>query len=220
MTDIKTGEALFAEGRIEEAEKCFLELFEKDQDNPEILNNLGVVEHAKGAVKDAEELFLKALAIKEDYLEALLNLVDLYQNAKRWKEASVHLERSIEIENKDANLFNQLGLIYLEMDDTVKAQVALKKSLELDPEQKTVRDSLNALKIQNPVELASRDQIREDYSHHQLSKTELPKTDNLMKEPKAPRVSRNGRPTVCVGLPVYNGGRLLSQAIESKISKI
>jgi len=220
MTDIKTGEALFAKGRIEEAEKCFLELFEKDQDNPEILNNLGVVEHAKGAVKDAEEFFLKALAIKEDYLEALLNLVDLYQNAKRWKEASVHLERSIEIENKDANLFNQLGLIYLEMDDTVKALPALKKSLELNPEQKTVRDALNALKKQNPVEMASRDQIREDYSHHQISKKELPKTVNLMKEPIAPSlISHNIVPIVCVGLPVYNGGKTLSQAIESILSQ-
>ena len=220
MTDVKTGETLFAEGKAEEAEKCFLDLLKKHPSNAEALNDLGVIQHAKGAVKDAEEFFLKALAIKEDYLDALLNLVDLYQNAKRWKEASVHLERSIEIENKDANLFNQLGLIYLEMDDTVKALPALKKSLELNPEQKTVRDSFNALKIQNPVELASRDQIREDYSHHRLSKTELPKTNSLMKEPKAPRVtSRNGRPAVCVGLPVYNGGTLLSQAIESILSQ-
>ncbi|HUT72264.1 MAG TPA: glycosyltransferase [Desulfatiglandales bacterium] len=219
MTDVKTGETLFAEGKVEEAEKCFLDLLKKDPSNTEALNDLGVIQHAKGNVKGAEDLFLKAIAAKQEYLDARLNLVDLYQDAKRWSEAAIQLEKFISICNHDHNVFNQLGLIYLEMDDTVKAQVALKKSLELNPEQKTVRDSLNALQIQNPVELASRDQISEDYSNHHLSNTELPKTDNLRKKPKAPRVSRNGRPTVCVGLPVYNGGRLLSQAIESILSQ-
>jgi len=145
MTDVKTGEALFAEGKVEKAEKCFLDLLENDPMNAETLNNLGVVQHTKGNIQEAEDFFLKALAAKEDCLEALLNLVDLYQNAKRWKEASVHLERSIEIENKDANLFNQLGTIYLEMAETEKARVTLKKSLELNPDQQIVADSLRAL---------------------------------------------------------------------------
>jgi len=142
---IKQGEALFAEGKIEEAEKCFLDLLENDPMNAETLNNLGVIQHAKGNVKGAEDLFLKAIAAKEEYLDALLNLADLYQNTKRWKEACIHLEKCIEIENTDPNLFNQLGTIYLEMAETEKARVTLKKSLELNPDQQIVADSLRAL---------------------------------------------------------------------------
>jgi len=186
---LKQGEALFAEGKIEEAEKCFLSLLEKNSEDVEALNNLGVLHYARGNIEEVENYLLKALAIKEDYSDALLNLADLYQKAKRWKEAAIQLEKFISINNHDYNVFNQLGLVYLEMDNTVKALPALKKSIELNPEQKTIKDSLSAL-------------------------------EHSTERPKAPKViSPNTQPTVCVGLPVYNGGNLLSQAIESILSQ-
>lgn len=185
---IKQGEALFAEGKIEEVEKCFLDFLDQNPEDAEAFNNLGVIHHTRGNVQEAEGYFLKAVEAKEDYPDFLLSLSNLYQNAKRWEEGAIQLEKYITIDNQDHNIFNQLGMIYLEMDDTVKALPVLKKSLELNPEQKTVRDALNALKKQNLVEMASGDQIREDYSHHQISKKELPKTVNLMKEPTAPRI--------------------------------
>jgi len=189
MTDIKTGEALFAEGRIEEAEKCFLDLLKNDPKNPEILNNLGVIQHARGDVHGAEDCFLKALEAKEDYPDALLNLADLYQSTESCEKAANQLEKFIAIENQDMNAFNRLGMIYLEMGNTEKAEIALKKSLELNSEQKTVKESLSALK-------------------HSTKKSTAPRV-----------ISPNTQPTVCVGLPVYNGGTLLSQAIESILSQ-
>jgi tetratricopeptide (TPR) repeat protein len=145
MTDVKTGETLFSEGKIEEAEKCFLDLLKKEPTNAEALNDLGVMQHAKGNVKGAEDLFLKAIAAKQEYLDAYLNLVDLYQDAKRWSEAIAQLEECIQIENKDPNLFNMLGTFCLEMGNTEKARMALIKSLELNPDQELVRDSLMEL---------------------------------------------------------------------------
>ena len=142
---LKQGEALFAEGKIEEAEKCFLDLLDNDPTNAEILNNLGVIYHARGNVQEAEGCFLKAIEAKEDYPDALLNLADLYQNAKRWEEAALQLEKSIAIDDQDHNLYNQLGMVYLEMGNIEKARIALKKSLELNPDQETVRDSLKTL---------------------------------------------------------------------------
>ena len=189
MTTIKESEVLFAQGKIEEAEKCFLDLLKNDPKNPEILNNLGVIQHAKSNLQEAEGFFMQALASNEGYLDALLNLADLYQNAKRWKEAAVLLEKYIAIDNQDPNLYNQLGMVYLEMGNTEKAEIALKKSLELNSEQKTVKESLSALK-------------------HSTKKSTAPRV-----------ISPNTQPTVCVGLPVYNGGTLLSQAIESILSQ-
>lgn len=189
MTTIKESEALFAKGKIEEAEECFLELFEKDQDNPDILNNLGVIHHTRSDVHGAEDCFLKALEAKEDYPDALLNLANLYQDTKRWEEAAVQLEKYIAIENQNVDTFNQLGMIYLEMGNTEKAEIALKKSLELNSEQKIVKESLSALK-------------------HSTKKSTAPRV-----------ISPNTQPTVCVGLPVYNGGTFLSQAIESILSQ-
>ncbi len=217
---LKQGEALFAEGKIEEAKKYFSGLLENDPTNTEILNNLGVIFHRQANIERAEDFFLKALAIKEDYPDSLLNLADLYQNAKRWKEAALQLERCIAIDDQDHNLYNQLGMIYLETGNSEKTETALKKSLELYPQQATVRDALHTLKKQNQIEMASRDHMRDDCSHHQISKKELPKTVHLMKEPSAPGIrSHNRVPAVSVGLAVYNGGEFLGQAIDSILSQ-
>ncbi|MFH2043943.1 MAG: glycosyltransferase [Pseudomonadota bacterium] len=187
--NLQKGEALFMDGLLDEAETVFQEVLGLKPEHYEALNNLGAIYHTRGNVKEAEIYFFKALEFKENYPDALLNLADLYQNAKRWKEAAIQLEKSIAIDNNDHNLFNQLGMIYLEMDNTEKAKTVLKKSLELNPEQKTVKEYLNAL-------------------------------EHSMKKSIAPRIiSHNTQPTVSVGLPVYNGGNLISQAIESILSQ-
>ena len=186
---LKQGEALFAEGKVEEAEKCFLSLLEENPENEEVLNNLGVLHYANGNVEEAENYFLKALALKEDYSDALLNLADLYQSIKSWHKAANQLEKFITIENQNVDAFNRLGMVYLEMGNTEKARAALNKSLELNPEQEIVRESLSAL----------------------THSTEKPIAPSI--------ISRNRRPTVSVGLPVYNGGNLLTQAIESILSQ-
>jgi phenylacetate-coenzyme A ligase PaaK-like adenylate-forming protein/Flp pilus assembly protein TadD/glycosyltransferase involved in cell wall biosynthesis len=144
--EIKKGEALFADGQIDQAEAIFKSILKDQPDNYEVLNNLGVIHHARGNVREAEDYFLKALTVKEDYSEAILNLSDLYQNENRWEEAATKLEKCIAIDDQDPNLFNQLGLVYLEMGDTEKARIALKKSLDLNPDQDVVRESLSALK--------------------------------------------------------------------------
>ncbi|GEM_PF-885499 len=146
---LKQGEALFAEGKIDEAEKCFLDLLYLNPKNPEALNNLGAIYHTRGNFKEAENHFIKALEVKEDYPEALLNLADLYQKTKRWEEAALKLEKSITIMNQDYNLLNQLGLIYLEINDTLKAQEVLTKSIKINPDQDIVRQSIRELEKKN-----------------------------------------------------------------------
>jgi Flp pilus assembly protein TadD len=45
---LREGEALFSEGKIEEAERCFLDLLDNNPANPEILNNVGVIQYTRG----------------------------------------------------------------------------------------------------------------------------------------------------------------------------
>ena len=143
--EIKKGEALFADGQIDQAQATFELVLQNQPENHEALNNLGVIHHTKGNIQEAEDFFLKALNVEKDYLHALLNLSDLYQNAKRWKEAAVQLEKYIAIENKDIDTFNRLGMVYLEMGNIEKARAVLARSIELNPDQEAVRDSLKAL---------------------------------------------------------------------------
>lgn len=147
QTKLKEGERLFTEGKIKEAERCFLAFWEENPDNVEVLNNLGVIHHTQGNLQEAEQYFLKALAIKEDYLTARLNLADLYQATQRWPQAARQLEKYISIDNQNPNILNQLGAVYLEMANLEKkAQAVLTKSLALNPGQKTAKDLLAKLK--------------------------------------------------------------------------
>ncbi|MGR3293993.1 MAG: glycosyltransferase [Candidatus Scalindua sp.] len=184
--DLKRGEALFTEGKVEEAEEFFLRLLINDTTNSEILNNLGVIYHARKDHVKAEDYFLKACDVKDDHLDAMMNLVGLYQEAKRWEEAAILLEKCITLNPRELNCHLLLGRIYMEMDNSVKARVALTKVLELDPNQDMVRETLNS----------------------------------LCKSPSSPLIRPVRKsPTVCIGLPVYNGGELLSGAIESILSQ-
>jgi len=136
---IKQGEKLFDEGKIEKAEKIFLNLLEKNPEDGEFMNNLGAIYYAKGNLRKAEDFFIKAVATKNDYLDALLNLSDLYRNEKRWKDAACQLEKCILIRQDDPDLYNQLAMTYIECGDLINARNKIIKSLDLKPEQKDIQ---------------------------------------------------------------------------------
>ena len=150
MTDVKTGETLFSEGKVEEAEKCFLDLLKKEPTNAEAINDLGVIQHAKGNLQEAEDLFLKALAFKKDFLDALLNLADLYQNTKRWGDAAIQLKKCIAVKTQEPNFYNQLGIVYFEMGNIEKARDSLEKSLKINPDQEEIRSMVHSLEENKP----------------------------------------------------------------------
>jgi len=185
MSTLEEGEALFAQGKIEEAEKFFLDLLESDPKNAEILNNLGVIQHTKGNIHEAEDFFLEALAAKEDYLEALLNLVDLYQNANQKEKAADCMEKMLVFQENDHNLLNRLAFLYIEMNRKERAAELIKNSLRICPEQDALKETAERLKGQ------SHSDIRAHYPGEEHT------------------------PLISVGLPVYNGGKYLAEAIES-----
>lgn len=140
--EIERGEALFAEGQIDQAETLFQRVLENQPKNHEALNNLGAIHYIRGEINIAEDYFLKALAIKENYPDALLNLVKVYGKRKGWKEASVQLENYMSTSKKDLDLLSQLGIIYWQMGDSKKARdlwsAALNRSHDQD--NKSIRE--------------------------------------------------------------------------------
>jgi tetratricopeptide (TPR) repeat protein len=153
VTEDKTthAEALFAEGRVEEARGLFLGLLETDPSSTEVLNNLGVISHAQGKTQEAEQYFARALALKHDDLDAALNLATVYQESRRWTGAAACLERCQGRMSSDFNFLNQLGRVYLELGHADKALGVLSKSLRLNPDQEEVRDSVAALQPTAPT---------------------------------------------------------------------
>ena len=120
-SQIRKGEALFSEGKLEEAERCFLNLLDNNPADSEILNNVGVIHYTRGNLEEAETFFFRAIAAEDEYQEALINLANLYENSKRWEDAARYYEKCASINDQDPNLFNQLGRVYLEKGDVEKS---------------------------------------------------------------------------------------------------
>lgn len=142
---IKQGEALFHEGKIDEAESHFSKLLEQYPEHAEILNNMGVIQHVRGDIKKAEAYFLRAHAAQIDHIDALLNLADLYENQKQWKDAAYQLEKCVLIHASDPDLFNRFAMACLESGNIEGARNALIKSLELKSEQEDILEILTTL---------------------------------------------------------------------------
>ena len=64
INKLEEGEFLYAEGRLEEAESCFLSVIEEDSKNKVAYNNMGVIAYRMNDIEKAVDYF--AMSLKED----------------------------------------------------------------------------------------------------------------------------------------------------------
>ena len=106
--EIKKGELLYEEGKIDEAAEFFLSAVEKDKNNKEAYNNLGVIAIEKRDVKAAIECFTRSLEIDPFYKAALINYTDLLKTLNQSHIAIPLLEKIIEIDPNDKEIHQLL----------------------------------------------------------------------------------------------------------------
>jgi tetratricopeptide (TPR) repeat protein len=105
---LEKGKTLFADGRIDEAAEFFLAAVEKDKNNKEAYNNLGVIAIEKRDVKAAIECFTISLEIDPFYKAALINYTDLLKTLNQSHIAIPLLEKIIEIDPSDKGIHQLL----------------------------------------------------------------------------------------------------------------
>jgi len=192
--NLSEGERLFQEGKIEEAKVTFQNLLQTTPDYPGTLNNLGVIAFSEKNLQEAEKYFLRALETDNNFPDAYLNLSNLYSINGQFIQASMFLEKYAALNPNDFKIFNQLGFIYLQLKDANKAQLNFEKSLELKPDQEKVIEARRTLLSLESDQKQSNIPVK----HHHYEKD---------------------HPIVSVGLPVYNGGKYLAEAIESILTQ-
>ena len=96
MATIKEGEALFAQGKFEEAEQCFLEIVDRDSKNTEAYNNLGVIALERQNFEQAVSYFVRSLEIDPFNKDAVVNFSVLLKSLNKLHEAGPLLEKIIE----------------------------------------------------------------------------------------------------------------------------
>ncbi len=105
---LEKGKTLFADGRINEAAEFFLSAVEKDKNNKEAYNNLGVIAIQKRDVKAAIEFFARSLEIDPFYKTAIINYTDLLKTLNQSHIAVPLLEKITEMDPNDKEIHQLL----------------------------------------------------------------------------------------------------------------
>ncbi len=101
---LSNGETLFADGKIEEAEKCFLSLVENDSKCKEAYNNLGVIAFQANDNERSIDYFTRALEIDFLYTDAIVNYTNLLKSLNQLPIAIPLLENVLENNPEDNNI--------------------------------------------------------------------------------------------------------------------
>jgi len=125
---LANGEQLFAEGKVEEAIKCFESILANEPDNTDALNNLGVVSYGIGNAESAEIFFLKALEVNPSHINALMNIADVYSASGLINESAQYLTKAIELEPKNPEIWASLSSFYNKIGSHEEAKAARQKS--------------------------------------------------------------------------------------------
>jgi Flp pilus assembly protein TadD len=109
-TLVELGEALFADGRHDEAEQAFRLALREDPLDPQALNDLGVVLHVQGRLEEAELAFLRA-AVLGPHHGALENAAELAAATGRAAEALRYYERLLETGGGTPQILARVALL-------------------------------------------------------------------------------------------------------------
>lgn len=113
----------FEKGDFETSKKKWAKLVNADPQNPEYLNNLGLVYKKIGKKAEAKDAYTQALGIKPEYPEALNNMGALVLEGGDPDGAAVWFEKAISASPDYADAYFHLALTYEKLDkksDAVK----------------------------------------------------------------------------------------------------
>ena len=109
---LKEGETLFADGKIDEAEKCFLSLVENDSDCKEAYNNLGVIAFQKDDKVKAIDYFTRSLEIDPLDRDTIVNYTNLLRSLDQLPIVIPLLEKIVELNPEDKEIKQLLDDIH------------------------------------------------------------------------------------------------------------
>ena len=101
---LNEGETLFADGKIDEAESCFLSLVESGYYCKEAYNNLGVIAFQKNDKEKAIDYCTKALEIDPLYKDTIINYTNLLKELDQLPIAIPLLDKIAELNPDDEEI--------------------------------------------------------------------------------------------------------------------
>jgi tetratricopeptide (TPR) repeat protein len=152
----KEGEELFAAGDLEGAQKIFEEILTANPDEPEALNNLGVVASHQNHPDLAANYFNRALSVDPTHTEAMANLGSCLMTQKDYTRATRWLRKALDGNPDDVGILNDLANCFVQLEDFAEAEKIYRRSHHLDGNQSPVGEILVVLDKMKALGLSGR----------------------------------------------------------------
>jgi Tfp pilus assembly protein PilF len=134
VSDFERGNSLKADGKLEEAAKCYKRAITLNPDFAEAHNNLGAVLLEQGHHNEAAAAFHRALAINPVYAEALNNLAFGLHKSGNFRRAVEMYRRAVSIKPNYAEAYSNLGVALAGLGSLEEAIAAYQRAIELQPD--------------------------------------------------------------------------------------
>ncbi len=151
---IEKGKKCFEEKDYKSAEEYLRKVLRQTDCYADVLNMMGVIQHADGRFSSAIDLFKRAISVNPNYTEAIMNLAVLYNDLGEHKDAKKLYDRlkkaprasgqKIEpvLRGKLSNLHADIGDIYRSAGAHKLAIDEYNKALKLNPTYVDIRTKL------------------------------------------------------------------------------
>lgn len=138
LEENKKAERLIEAGDLPSAAKILVDIVDKDPENWQAFNNMGIISWRKGAIEEAYTTFIHACNLKPDYVDALINLFDASLRLRKINEILPILKIAL----KEMPDHEELKAIVESIEDqgskiysSERAMRVLKKSISSDENQ-------------------------------------------------------------------------------------
>lgn len=113
-SDLQTAIDAFNAQDYEKAIEAFNEVLKNDENNPNVLNNIGLCYSKLADDEKATEYFVKTLSLNSKSVQTYINLSDVYFRNKKIPEAINLLENGVTLMPREIALKHYLSRFYLE----------------------------------------------------------------------------------------------------------
>ena len=128
------GVAYHRQGKLLEAEACYLQALAACPHYPEVLNNLGILLRRRSDFVDAERYFRAALELRPDYAMAHNNLGNVLRDQSLVMEAEASYRAALRVKPEYAEAHNNLGNILFGQNLANEAQQSYRDALQFNPD--------------------------------------------------------------------------------------
>ncbi len=188
---LKQGEALFAEGKIEEAKDCFTAILQMHPQSTDAYNNLGVIAFQNNEAEEAIKNFRACLAIDPRHKDAVINIASLFKSLKH-PDAAVAILKDFD---RRSPADEEITALLREFNEIACGESASDSTLPADGKSGEKKETpWNSLWTQVKVE-----DILKEPSHQEIA-------DNVISH-----VGVNGRRVLDVGCGTGGTGMSLAQ---------